>query len=150
MRTLSVPFRVDTVVHRHAGYAMVRMSGLLRLERDQLVVEFSGSESLIAVAVNSPGFGSGAPGATEEPAVRSVAIPLDAIAQLVVKGGLLLRPRLHVEVSRVSALADIPWAEGPRCAMSVARADRDRLRELAAELTVTLADAELRELEAPE
>ena len=129
---------------------MVSMSGLVRLEQDRLVIEFSGSETLIGAIATLPVPGSGPAGAGEDPQVRSVDVPLADVARLTVIGGVLRRPRLQLEVNRVSALANIPWAAGPRCTVSVARADRDRLRELAAELDMTIADAELRELEAPE
>lgn len=134
------------------GMTVMRAQGIVRLERRELVLEFTqrqmkmdGSEDLLVLDEVSGTVRKAAP--AEKATVQTVRIPLDTLSAVRVTGGTLLAPRLHIEVNRVAALAGIPWADGARCMLKLRRRDRLRLRELALDVDMRLADARLRELE---
>lgn len=153
MSAPAVPFDAEWTTGP-LGMTVMSAHGIVRLERLGLAIEFTqrqmkmdGSEDLLVLDELSGTMRKAAP--AEKATVQTIHIPLETLSDVRITGGLLLAPRLHIEVNRVAALAGVPWADGACCVLKLRRRDRFRLRELALDLDMRQADAQLRELEGP-
>jgi hypothetical protein len=133
-----VSFAHDVNVLNDNRWHVIEYRGVIRLERDDLVIEFTSRRS-ISNAVETPHRSS----ADARDDVTTVRMPLAHVGSLTQTGGLFRRPRLRLETSRVGALAAVPWAEGTTCVLPLSRRDARPARELRVELQMRLADARL-------
>src|SRR5690606_35106802 len=84
------------------GLTVMRAQGIVRLERTELVIEFTqrqvkmdGSEDLLVLDELSGTVRKTAP--AEKATVQTIRIPLETLSDSRVTGGVVLGPRLHLE-----------------------------------------------------
>jgi hypothetical protein len=133
-----VSFAHDVNVLDDNRWHVIEYRGVIRLERDELVIEFTSRRST-SNAVGTPR-GSSAEARDD---VTTVRMPLAHVGSLTQSGGSFRRPRLRLQTSRVDSLAAVPWAEGSTCILPLSRRDARSARELRVELQMRLADARL-------
>lgn len=137
MTVASVPFAWTHQAMIDGDFRRVTVQGLLRFGGAGLVLEFRETITDVSgLQVVSRG------------EVRRVEVAQEQVARLELQRR-LFRPWLMVlEVHSLTALEAFPYASGSRLALPVARAERERAREVCGLVTHRLADARLRELEA--
>lgn len=133
---LSLPFsatasELDGHTYRERSYR-----GLVRLEDDQLVLEFR--EQVTEM-------GGGSLHEREEP-VREARVPVSAIRSVETSRGWIRRPALDIELARLGPAEAVPWADGTRIRVRIPRRERERARSLGTDIRMLQADARLREL----
>lgn len=134
MLRISVPFSYSyssADLTRHC-----RVRGLLRLEEDELILEFR--ESFLDYTTGKM--------EQSETEIRSLSVPLEQIASLEFRRHWLLLGRIVLETHSLRALEGLPNASSGKLVLRVAYRDRDRARELCAAAGSALADQQLRRL----
>lgn len=121
-----VPFTTDKA---YGGFAEVK--GQMRFEADELVLEFQVKDSLFGALKSG---------------VKELALPLDALEDLVFKKGWFSH-RLTVRTRSMSDLGEIPGADGSTLVVKVAKKDGDAAKDLASHLLLLLSEEKLRRLE---
>ena len=131
----AVPFNVT----RQGGdvFVSVETKGILRMDGESLVVEFVDTST----DYRSAGM------ASEKSSLRETSIPLRDLDTVAYGRRTLRASMLEVRCSRMAALADVPFADGNRFTVRIARAARDRAREFAASVEIAIADRRLRALD---
>ncbi len=122
--TLKVPGR-DDMTWSEIASTSYRFGGLLRLEADALLLEWTGS-----AAVEEVGF-TGV--RTEQIALpsESLTVPLSEIRSLRLAGG-WIRPHLEITANDLDLLRYVPSEDGGRVRLWLARRDRGAGRRLLA------------------
>lgn len=137
MTVASFPFAWTHQAMIDGDFRRVTVQGLLRLGGVALVLEFRETVTdASGLQVVSRG------------EVRCLEIALEQVASLELHRRLFRSWLLALEVHSLTALEAFPYASGSRLALPVARAERERAREVCGLVTHRLADARLRELEA--
>lgn len=113
-----------------------RAEGLLRLEPRSLVLDVELSATTTKVS------GVGTKTETDELGGREIEIPFDDLVSATLRGG-WWRPRIRLQASRLSALADLPGASKGVVEARVARRSRSDARALLTELEMARADLAL-------
>jgi hypothetical protein len=113
----------------YGGFAEVK--GQVRLDGEELVLEFQVKDSFVGALKSG---------------VKELRLPLSELEELSFRKG-LFRRRLTLRARGLSALADLPGADGACVVLSVVRADADAARDLASHVTLLLSEQRLREVE---
>lgn len=130
----AVPFKVT----RQGGdvFVSVETKGMMRLEDDELVIEFVD----IATDYRSSGMQS------EKSDLQEQRIPLAQVDSVTYGRRVIRASMLELRCVSLSCLAGVPFADGNRVTVRVARADRERARDFAATVGLALADRHLKRL----
>ena len=137
MTVASIPFAWSRQVLTGHNLHVVRVEGLLRFAGDALVLEFR------ETTLDASGTFT-----VERGEVRRVDVPLEHVAGLTLRRRFLRPPVLVLEVHTLAALEAFPYASGSRLELRIARAERERAREVCGLVAHRVADARLRQLEA--
>lgn len=123
METSAVPFNVT----REGGddFVSIETRGVLRAEADAIVIEYVDSATDYSSVAVTP----------EQGPVHEVRIPLREVDSVAYGRRTLRSSMLELRCSRMAALSDVPFADGNRFTVRIARADRDRARDFAASVT---------------
>jgi hypothetical protein len=121
---LKVPGK-DDMTWSEIATTSYRFRGFLRLEADQLLLEWSGSAEVEEVSLGGI--------RTERVALptESLTVPLSEIRALRLAGG-WIRPRIEITANDLDLLRYVPGEDGGRLRLWLARRDRGAARRLVA------------------
>ncbi len=140
----SVPFHAKYNRLVPGGWISARVTGIVRSEAGALVLEARERQDRVAFTEN-PGEGGWS---QNEGGTTRVTIPLPELTAVRLRSGVLLPPRLVIDVGRLELLDPFPWADGTRLVLTLRRGDRQAARELALAVKMALVDLELTRLDA--
>lgn len=123
--TLKVPGK-DDMTWSEIASTSYRFRGFLRLDADQLLLEWAGSAEVEEVSL------AGVRTERIPLPTESLAVPLSEIRTLRLAGG-WIRPHLEITGNNLDLLRYVPGEEGGRLRLWLARRDRGAARRLAAE-----------------
>ncbi len=133
MEHAAVPFRAKRY---GASYVEeVTTTGVMRIEGDQLVIEFQ-DETFDYTSMGR-----------ERGDVEVVSIPLRHVDSLTVSRNWPWGARLTLRTRTMEGLGRLPMARGSECTLRVRRADHARARDLAIGVSMVLANEALRRVE---
>jgi len=132
MERVSVPFSYSILSSTWTSFT--RVSGLLRVEGDSLVVEFREKNTDFNTM------------AEEQSPLREVRVPLTEVETLEVRRRFPWGSRIILTAHTLAALEGLPNCDGPTARFDIAWRDRTRARELAATTSLLLIERSLREL----
>ena len=125
--TLRVPFTIDDL---YAGFA--KASGLLRIEQDDLLMEFQVQDNLLG------GIVKGRP--------QGFRIPIEALDSAEYKKN-WLGSRVIIRVQRLSDLEGVPGAERGEVKLKIRKEDRTRAQDLIGQLNIRLSEFRLADMD---
>jgi hypothetical protein len=134
---ISSPFRASRQMIDGQRIAMHEARGIARLEAEAIVLEFRERIQTMGSVSYSE----------REGELESATIPLDAIGEVRWRWS-WRGPEVVLELDRLSASRDVPWADGGTIVLRIPWRRRLRGRELAGEAALALADRRLRQLNA--
>ena len=134
MELLSVPF--TRRFFNETGERFITVRGVLRTEKDGIVLEFRRSETDFGTI------------ATHDD-IQIVSIPWDEIVSLGYRRRIFLGGSLVLRTRSLRALEGVPAARGNELRLSVSRPDRLGAREIAATVELARADQRIAALESP-
>jgi hypothetical protein len=114
----------------------VTVRGVLRTEEDGIVLEFRRSET---------DFGTIA----SQDDIRTVHVPWAEVQSLEYRRRFSWRASLVLRTRSLRTLEDVPAVQGNEMSLSIARGDRLAARELAATVSLALAESRIAALDAP-
>jgi hypothetical protein len=135
MDRVSIPFSRTVFDPTGGGLSQQSFEGLVRVEADQLVVEFREK------VTDWSGMTKASQGE-----IRVVRIPLDDVEAVEVAGWLFWT-RLVLRAHSLTALAGIDWANGAEVVFNVPFRARHRARELGATTMLNLLDRTIQSLD---
>lgn len=134
MERIAAPFRYTFVRSDYA--AQIEVQGLVRLEADEVVVEFRETTT-----------SWGTMGAEQGP-VRAIRIPLADVAGIELRRGFFGAAALVLRTRSMQTLSALPNAGAGEARLKIARRNRELAQELATSLRHELAERDLRALQA--
>lgn len=135
MELLAVPFTQLSWTDAYEG--TVAVHGVLRTERDGLVLEFRSTENYYGAKPKREG------------EIRTVAIPWREVQSVEYRRKFFFRGMLVLRTRSLRALEGVPGAVGSELTLPIARDDQPAARELAAEVGLDLMTRHWDELEEP-
>ena len=121
----SVPFSID----EYEGFLQTR--GIVRIEEEAVVLEFKKKEGVLGIPVS---------GITEK------YIPISELHTVSFKKK-FLGARLIIAGHKMSTFAEIPGCQHAEVILSITRQDREAAQDLASNLSLRIAEAELRQVD---
>lgn len=134
MELHTVPFTRRFFTETWERFVTVR--GVLRTEEDGIVLEFRRSETDFGTIVNQDD-------------IRTVHVPWAEVQSLEYRRRFPWRASLVPRTRSLRTLEDVPAVQGNEMSLSIARGDRLAARELAATVSLALADRRLAALDTP-